>query len=146
MQPGKRPRKVALLSEDIVIEAGPKLWNPDQKEWQTFRIVIPEGTPQALVQNLLYKNLIVDMTLSVTDPATLRKKLGTDEDVQELKSMLREFAGNIGTPLNVVQKHERLMKKFYVTSTDFVENEGHPFGSGLSDREKKALIAFVATL
>jgi hypothetical protein len=38
------------------------------------------------------------------------------------------------------------VKKFYMTNTDCVENEGHPFGTGLSDREKKALIAFVATL
>ena len=39
-----------------------------------------------------------------------------------------------------------LIRKHYMTSTDFWENSGHPFGTGLSDREKKALIAFVATL
>ena len=144
--PERRSRKVALLSEDVVIEPGPKLWDPIHKQWRTFRVVIPAGVPQSMVQNLLYKDLIADMTLSVTDPSTLRKKVGRDEDVQELKGMLQEFATNLSAPMNVVQKHERLVKKFYMTNTDFVENEGHPFGTGLSDREKKALIAFVATL
>ena len=48
--------------------------------------------------------------------------------------------------MNVIDKHQALVKKHYMTSTDFWENSGHPFGTGLSDQEKKALIAFVATL
>jgi hypothetical protein len=60
--------------------------------------------------------------------------------------MLNEFVTQLGTPMNVIDKHQSLIKKYYMTSTDFVENSGHPFGSGLSERERRALIAFVATL
>ncbi len=34
----------------------------------------------------------------------------------------------------------------YSNSTADVENEGHTFGQGLSPADKKALIAFLATL
>ena len=51
--------------------------------------------------------------------------------------MLDEFVANLGTPLNVIEKHERLIKKYYMTSTDFWENSGHPFGTGLNDRREE---------
>ena len=144
--PEKRPRKVTLLDQPIVIEAGPKIWDPGSRTFVPIRVVIPAGTPQAMVGNLLYKNLVVDLTLSVTDPSALKAKLKDDADAKEVHDMLGEFVTSLGTPLNVIEKHGRLIRKHYMTSTDFWENSGHPFGTGLSDREKKALIAFVATL
>lgn len=144
--PEKRPRKVTLLNEPIVIEAGPKLWDPIHKKQVAIRVEIPAGTPQAMVGNLLYKQLIVDLTLSVTDFNALKTKLKDEQAAKEVRAMLDEFVANLGAPMNVVQKHERLIKKYYMTSTDFWENTGHPFGTGLTDREKKALTAFIATL
>jgi len=40
---------------------------------------------------------------------------------------------------------QKLIKKHYMTSTDFVENGGHPSAPAVRSREK-ALAAFVATL
>ena len=38
------------------------------------------------------------------------------------------------------------IQTFYSNVLGRVENAGHPFGTNLSDREKQALIAFLATL
>jgi hypothetical protein len=65
---------------------------------------------------------------------------------KEVRGIVDEFVANLGTPMKVLDKHDRLITKYYMTSTDFWENAGHPFGTGLSDKEKKALTAFVATL
>ncbi len=143
--PEKRARKVTLLNQPIVIDAGAKFWDPAKKKFVPFRVVIPAGKPQAVVGNLLYKNLVVDMTLSLTDPSQLRAKLGEPAST-EVRGMVDEFLKNLSEPMNVLEKHLPLIKKYYMTSTDFVENAGHPFGTTLSDREKKALAAFVATL
>ncbi|HEY3938244.1 MAG TPA: hypothetical protein VGL97_12490 [Bryobacteraceae bacterium] len=144
--PAQRPRKVTLLNESIVIEAGPKFYDPVHRQWVLIRLMIPAGTPQAMVGNLLYKQLLDDMTLSVTDMNQLKAKLKDDRAANEVRGMLDEFLANLGTPLNVIEKHQQLVKKYYMTSTDFWENSGHPFGTGLSVPEKNALIAFVATL
>lgn len=144
--PARRLRKVTLLNEPITIEAGPKFYDPVHRRWVLFRITIPAGTPQAMVGNLLYKQLLVDLTLSVTDFSQLKTKLKDEKAAQEVRGMLNEFVTQLGTPMNVIDKHQSLIKKYYMTSTDFVENSGHPFGSGLSERERRALIAFVATL
>ncbi len=145
-QPENRPRKVSLLNEAIVIEAGPKIWDPQQGKHVPVRIVIPKGVPQAMVGNLLYKQLVVDMVHAKTDKNALKARLKDDQAVNELEAMIGEFVAHLTQPLNVLEKHQALIKKHYMTSTDFWENSGHPFGTGLSDREKKALIAFVATL
>ncbi len=144
--PENRPRKVTLLDEPIVIEAGPKIWEPIGKRYLQFRITIPKGTPQAMVGNLLYKNLIVDIVLSVSDFDALKIKLNDEHSAREVRGLLDEFIENANTPINVIEKHQTLIKKYYMTNTDFVENSGHPFGTHLSDREKRALTAFLATL
>ncbi len=132
----------------IVIEAGPKIWNPAAKQMVGLRIEIPAGTPQAMVGNLLYKQLIDDLVLSKTDFNALKTKLKSDQAANELKSMLDEFLqpGKLSEPMRVLDAHRALITKYYMTNTDFWENSGHPFGTGLTDKEKKALMAFVATL
>ena len=144
--PEKRPRKVMLLTEPIIIEAGPKIWDPIAKKQVVLRIEIPAGTPQAKVGNLLYKQLIVDLTLSVTNFDALKTKLKDEQAAKEVRGMVDEFVANLGTPMKVLDKHDRLITKYYMSSTDFWENSGHPFGTTLSDQDKKALTAFVATL
>jgi hypothetical protein len=144
--PEKRPRKVTLLNEDIVVEPGPRIWDPAQRKHLPIRIVIPAGTPQAVVGNLLYKQLVVDMVESKTNFDALKSRLKDEQAANEVKAMLGEFALSLGQPMNVIEKHQALIRKHYMTSTDYWENSGHPFGTGLTDREKKALIAFVATL
>ncbi|MEO8661570.1 MAG: cytochrome c [Bryobacteraceae bacterium] len=148
--PEKRPRKVTLLNEPIIIEAGPKVWHPVSRKMVGLRIVIPTGTPQAMVGNLLYKQLLDDMVLSRTNPTALKAKLKDDQAASDVAALLAEFLDlkNISEPMKVIEnpKYKKLIMKYYMTSTDFWENSGHPFGTGLTDKEKKALTAFVAML
>jgi len=143
--PEKRPRKVTLLNEDIVIEAGPKVYDPVGKKYLQLRMVIPKGTPQDEVGNLFYKQLIIDMVLGKTDFEGLKAKLKDEASAKEVAGMLDEFLANINTPIDVVQKHGALIRKYYMTNTDFVDNGGHAFGTDLSDHDKKALTAYLAT-
>jgi hypothetical protein len=39
-----------------------------------------------------------------------------------------------------------LITEVYASCTDDIENDGHRFGEDLSDADKNALIAFLATL
>ncbi len=143
--PEKRPRKITLLNEDIVIEAGPKVFDPVGKKYLQLRMVIPKGTPQDEVGNLFYKQLIIDMVLGKTDFEGLKAKLKDEASAKEVAGMLDEFLANINTPIDVVQKHGALIRKYYMTNTDFVDNGGHAFGTDLSDHDKKALTAYLAT-
>jgi len=154
--PDKRPNKMALLDKDIKFEFGPKVWDPVRKRFIRFRLVIPGNTPQAQVGNLLYKNLIDDMVLSITDRAALAKKLN-ENAAGELHTMLDEFIQNAVVdlpgeaplevqPFKIFDKHKALIQQYYTTNTEFLQNRGHSFGTDLKDDEKKALKAFLATL
>ena len=147
---------MALLDEDIKFEFGPKVWDPVRKRFIRFRLVIPGNTPQAQVGNLLYKNLIDDMVLSITDRAALAKKLN-ENAASELHTMLDEFIQNAVVdlpgeeplevqPFKIFDKHKALIQQYYTTNTEFLQNRGHSFGTDLKDDEKKALKAFLATL
>ena len=159
--PDKRPRKMMLLDGPIVIEIGPKVWDPVHKQYLQFKIEIPQGTPQAEVGNLLYKSLVGDMVLSVTDYSKLEAKM--KGDAKEVRAMLDEFVestmGGTGTvtPFTIFDKHKTLINKYYMTCCPpseksktpldgFLDNRGHPFGTDLSEADKKALTAFLATL
>jgi len=139
------PKAQSTRFEDIVIEGGPKVYDPIGKRYLQLRMVIPKGTPQDEVGNLLYKQLIIDMILGKSDFAALNAKLKDEAAAREVTGMLDEFLTNINTPIDVVQKHGALIRKYYMTNTDFVDNGGHAFGADLNDRDKKALTAYLAT-
>ena len=48
--------------------------------------------------------------------------------------------------VDVVTKHREFIVRYYLNTTDFVENKGHTFGEDLTDSEKRGLTAFLATL
>jgi cytochrome c1 len=151
--PDERPKKVTRLHDDILVEVGPAIWDPIHKQKLQFKLMIPKGTPQMEVGNLLYKKLIADMVLSQKDPDALRKKLGNDADAAEVGALLKEFIANASdageggiTPFAVLTPHEKLLTKYYMTNHEFRDNIGHAFGTDLSPADKKALTAFLATL
>jgi hypothetical protein len=47
---------------------------------------------------------------------------------------------------SVVNVGDRFIQRYYSNVLSWDENAGHEFGAGLSERDKQALIAFVATL
>ena len=46
----------------------------------------------------------------------------------------------------MLKEKSDFIQKNYETCTQVVENEGHRFGEDLSELDKKALTAFIATL
>ena len=97
---------------------------------------IPKGTPVNLVSNL-------DLELNGFRKAAKLAKFGV-RTVKALKEIRRnELVGDDAT-----QRLMELVPDMYELSAcpDFVEDKGHYYGTDLTDREKRALIAFLKTL
>lgn len=154
LNPKQRIPKVALLTEDIPLDVGPKFWHPLEKKKVGFRVVIPAGLPVSLVGNLQHKLLIVDLIQSMTDFEAL-KKGPRGAYAEELRAMAKGILTDSLHTFYVLEKRLTpaenskrlaLIHKLYLSSTALVENEGHRFGEDLSAADKKALTAFLATL
>jgi hypothetical protein len=145
LNPRQRIPKMATLDRDIPVDIGPKIWDEKQKKKVGVRVVISKGLPVATVGNLRYKALVNDLVLSQTGYDQLKARVG-DSDAAELKKLADRAFSNPTKVLTIVREHMPLLERRYTTSTAKIENEGHRFGEDLSDTDKKALIAFVATL
>jgi hypothetical protein len=66
---------------------------------------------------------------------------------QGLAEMRSRFLADPGHMLvDITRVQGGFVQEYYSNVLEHVENAGHRFGSELSDREKKALTAFLATL
>ena len=63
----------------------------------------------------------------------------------ELQSVAAELRKAPDRPIETMRQHRKLVE-FYSSCTADVENDGHTFGEDLPETDKKALIAFLATL
>ena len=145
LNPKKRIPKITMLDYDIPIDVGPKFWDPQQKKKVGVQIVIPKGIPAAMVGNFQHKPFVDDLVLSKTHYDQLKAKRG-DAAAQEILAVANETLLSPTHVLTIADKHMPLLKKYYMSSTAEIENEGHRFGEDLSDKDKKALTAFLATL
>jgi hypothetical protein len=153
LHPNKRIPKVTLLDHDVIIDAGPRLFDKGNEN-AGFTLVMPKGVPAAFVGSLNHKELIKDVVLSKTTPDALRDKfvakgLTGDEAgriVAGFGKALDELKADPLKAIDVVTKYHAFIERYYLNTTDFVENKGHTFGEDLSDSEKRDLTAFLATL
>lgn len=156
LNPDKRQPKVTLLDEDIVLDMGPKLWDAEDQQQHkvvgfTFRV--PKGTPAGLLGNFQHKQFVIDLVHSKIKPDELSKRLtqaaGREQGAEvmtALKEIRQEVVEDPANMLSAINKRMKLLINVYSTCTDEVENIGHRFGEDLSDQDKNALIAFLATL
>jgi len=153
LNPAERIAKITKLNHDIIIDIGPKLWD-GEKEKKVFglQVVVPEGTNAGLLGNFQYKEFVVDLVLSKTNPKKLRKRLGrkldrseTDSLVADLKAIVSEVVTDPAQLLGSISKRPYLLE-LYSTCAAEIENTGHDFGGELNPSDKHALIAFLATL
>ena len=119
-----------------------------------LRVRLPKGYPAVLLNSLRYKDLLQDIVLSRSDPAKLEAKyreILTPAQFEELKDGL----GRVRVPLtardgpytlDITVTEREFIQSYYSNSLTRVENAGHRFGADLPDRDKQALIAFLATL
>jgi hypothetical protein len=152
LHPERRLRKMFLTSDEIVIDVAPKVRIGDLETGLSLRV--PKDFPAVLINSLRYKDLLQDMVLAERNPAKLEAKyeeLLTVRRFKELKQGLGELRSMlIAEPghflLDLTQVRSSFIQAYYSNVLDRVENDGHRFGASLSEREKQALTAFLATL
>jgi hypothetical protein len=153
LNPDARPPKITKLDEDIVIDLGPKLWDGEsEKRIFGFEVRIPAGTNAGLLGNFQHKDFAVDLVLARTDPQRLQSRLvqamgeaAGQATAAEMVQVADEIVANPEASLDALRKRPQLVRDYSSCTAD-VENAGHRFGEDLSEADKNALIAFLATL
>jgi hypothetical protein len=118
-----------------------------------FSLRLPPGVPQAAIGGLRHKDLIGDSLLLAIGEDRLRAKyasLLSDPQLDELIAGLRAIRSDVledgGGLVKSLQAHWPFVATYYSNSRARIENAGHRFGEDLSEADKKALTAFLATL
>jgi hypothetical protein len=151
LYPDRRLRKVNLVDEDIIVDIAPQV-SIGRLELG-LSVKLPKGSPAILINSLRYKDLIQDLIDVRSDPDKLETKYSgilSSDRMSELKGGLgRLRAMLIAAParftLDLTGTDGEFIQNYYSNALGRVENSGHRFGENLSDREKRALIAFLAT-
>jgi hypothetical protein len=154
LNPRTRAMKVTKLDRDIHLEIGPRLWDgKEEKKILGFTLTVSKGTPAAFLGNLQHKQLLLDLVRAKTKPQELEAKLARElgatkskEIADELRRIVNEVLDDPDQLMTAVRKRLPLLLEIYSSCTEVVEDGGHRFGEGLPEKEKKALIAFLATL
>jgi hypothetical protein len=153
LNPSKRIPKITRFSEDVPIILGPRLWDgKEEKQVVGFTLTLQAGSNAGALGDFQHKQFVNDLVNLKLRPATLHKSLAermgeaqAGKVVAELQSLSSEVLKDPQELVNAIKKRPILLE-VYSSCLAEVENDGHPFGEGLSDKEKKALIAFLATL
>jgi hypothetical protein len=126
--------------------------NGTEKRLHGFTVVIPKGTNAGGLGNFQHKAFVNDLVLARLKPDELEsklvKKLG-EKDGKQMAAQLRiigvEMVGDPAKLIETARKHPKVVEAYSSCTAD-IENFGHRFGTDLPDADKKALIAFLATL
>ncbi|MET0440570.1 MAG: cytochrome c [Casimicrobiaceae bacterium] len=153
LNPGKRVPKLSRFDKDVRIALGPRTWDgSDEKQVFGIALVLPAGTSVGGLASFQHKAFVNDIILAKLRPdeltARLVKQFGETEGKQvvaELSAVTSEIAKDPERLVDTVRRYPHLVE-IYSSCTDGIENKGHPFGEDLPERDKKALIAFLATL
>jgi hypothetical protein len=151
LSPQQRISKIFLTDREIVFDVAPDVKIRDLTTG--LSIVVPKGVPAVLINSLRYKDLIQDLVLA-RDPQKLDAKYqGILQAAQltELKLGLNAMWPILtGTPghlkLDITRAQNDFVQRYYSNVLGRSENSGHRFGGSLSERDKQALTAFLATL
>jgi hypothetical protein len=157
LNPARRIPKALKLDEDIVLDIGPRLWDGrDEKKLAGFTVRIPAGTSAGRVGNFQHKPFIVDLVTVKLRPKELEARYAARYGAENAGKLVAEMNGIastiVGDPgklvdaITAARDRLPLLWEAYSSCTEEVENAGHPFGENLSPADKKALIAFLATL
>jgi hypothetical protein len=147
LHPSERGRKITLTNADLLIDVGIRpLDGKVEKPLGGFgQVKIPMGTSAGYLNGLQHKQLIGDLFLAKRDPARL-EAAGKKALVPTLQSIADEVLKNPSRFVEVLRQHHDFVAAHYQSCDQLVENEGHRFGEDLSEADKKAVTAFLATL
>jgi len=152
LNPEKRIPKVYLTSAEIVVDVAPQVKIGDLETGLSLKV--PKDFPAIALNSLRFKDLLQDIVLNERDPDKLEAKYEEQLTVKRFKAlkqgladMRSRFLADPGHMLvDITRVQGGFVQEYYSNVLEHVENAGHRFGSELSDREKKALTAFLATL
>jgi hypothetical protein len=147
LHPKDRGTKVTLTDADVIVDLGIRTWNgKEEKALFGFgEARIPKGSHAGFLNGFLHKEFIDDLFLAKRNPARL-EAAGKKDIVPELQSIADDLLKNPGRFVDILQQKRDLLRTRFDTCMQEVENEGHRFGEDLSEADKKALTAFLATL
>jgi hypothetical protein len=154
LNPGTRGRKVSLLDEPIRIDAGPRTLEAG-REKKIFGLALefPAGLPASTFGSFQHKAFVRDLVLARTDPAALRSGLvarfgasRAEKMAGEIRQMADELLKHPEGLLTIAKARLETIDALYLSCGGTSENDGHRFGESLAAADKKALIAFLATL
>ncbi len=153
LNPNKRVPKLARFDKEVRMALGPRTWDgKEEKQILGFTLVLPAGTSVGGLASFQHKAFVNDLILAKLKPddldAKLVKQLGEAEGKKiaaDLRSVTQEIAQDPEKLVDAIRRYPRLLE-IYSSCTADIENQGHPFGQDLSEQDKKALIAFLATV
>ncbi|MBP8265825.1 MAG: cytochrome c [Zoogloea sp.] len=147
LHPKARGRKVTLTNADLLIDLGVRpLDGKTEKPLGGFgQVKIPMGTSAGFINGLQHKQLIGDLYLAKRDPARL-EAAGKKALIPTLQAIAEEVLKHPARFVEILREKHEFVAANYVSCDQLVENEGHRFGEDLSDADKKAITAFLATL
>ena len=153
LNPGKRVPKIARFDKEVRMALGPRTWDgKEEKQILGFTLVLPAGTRVGGLASFQHKAFVNDLILAKLKPddldARLIKQLGEAEGKKaaaDLRAVTAEIAKDPEKLVDAIRRYPRLIE-IYSSCTADIENQGHPFGQDLTEQDKKALIAFLATV
>ncbi|HEX2056630.1 MAG TPA: hypothetical protein VHF07_09050, partial [Nitrospiraceae bacterium] len=149
LNPSKRVPKVTLFNRDVVIKLFPKISEGTVERYVDAAVVFPKDTPSSRIGNFRHKEFADDLVLSKVNFGKLETKYVArygPEAGKKVAATIREKAKELmADPKNLLVIGAEL-REVYSNSLMLREDAGHRFGEDLSDKDKQALIAFLATL
>ncbi len=153
LNPQQRLPKITRFDADVPLGMGLRtVEDGSEKQILGLTIVVPQGASAAALVNFQHKRFIGDLVELRLKPDALDRKLAQqfgDEEGKKMAADLRSVAAALTSKpellVETLRRHPQLLEA-YSACTAEVENEGHRFGEDLPDADKKALIAFLATL
>jgi hypothetical protein len=147
LNPRERGIKTTLTDQDIIVDLGIRAWDGKQEKplVGSGALRIAKGTPAGYIGGLLHKELLGDLYRAKRHPALL-ESAGKKELIPELQGIADQILENPARFVDVMRDKRRFLQTHYATCMEDVENAGHRFGEDLSEADKKALTAFLATL
>ena len=149
LSPDRRIPKITMFDHEVVIPLVPKFKDGDLERLIDRTIVFPKGTPSARIGNFRHKEMIEDLVTSKTNFESLKAKYVARygrEKGERVAATIQEKAKQLLLNPTLIVEAAGGLREVYSNSLALRENEGHPFGENLSDKDKDALIAFLATL
>jgi hypothetical protein len=153
LNPGRRVAKITKFDADVPLPVGLRAVDEGkEKQILGMTVVLPKGMNSAGLGNFDHKAFVRDLVELRLKPQVLEQRLGRElgaeeatKTVADLRAVSGELLKSPERPIETMRRHPRLVE-LYSSCTADIENDGHRFGEDLSDQDKKALIAFLATL